>query len=128
CPCCYLTGFLAPFAAKPEEKTDEDSGEQIDLIPPKTGLDDEAAPEAASSRKTPFPSSMGLSALIPTECKSIKATVTWGDYKAEMKEESVTVWRRIPRQSQATLAIPQKDSTRDAIRLKDSGRLDLVLS
>jgi hypothetical protein len=61
----YLTGFLAPFAAKPEEKTDEDSGEQIDLIPPKTGLDDEAAPEAASSRKTPFASSMGLSVLIP---------------------------------------------------------------
>ena len=46
----YLTGFLAPFAAKPEEKTDEDSGEQIDLIPPRTGLDDEAAPESASSR------------------------------------------------------------------------------
>jgi hypothetical protein len=102
----YLTGFLAPFAAKPE-KTDEDSGEQIDLIPAKTGLDDEAAPEAASSRKTPFPSSMGLSALIPTECKSIKATVTWGDYKAEMKDESVVAWRRIPRHSQATLPIPQ---------------------
>jgi hypothetical protein len=74
----YLTGFLAPFAAKPEEKTDEDSGEQIDLIPPKTGLDDEAAPESASSRKTPFPSSMGLSVLIPPKCRSIKATVTWG--------------------------------------------------
>src|ERR1022692_2025344 len=61
----YLTGFLAPFAAKPEEKTDEDSDEQIDLIPPRTGLDDEAAPEAASSRTPPFPSSMGLSVLIP---------------------------------------------------------------
>ncbi|MGA2597319.1 MAG: hypothetical protein ABSH09_10065 [Bryobacteraceae bacterium] len=60
----YLTGFFAPFVAKPEEKTDEDSGEQIDLIPPRTGLDDEAAPESASSRKTPFPSSMGLSVLI----------------------------------------------------------------
>ncbi len=124
----YLTGFLAPFAAKPEEKTDENSGEQIDLIPPKAGLDDEAAPESASSRKTPFPSSMGLSVLIPAECRSIKATVTWGDYEAVMKEEAVTAWRRTSRSSQATLPIPVKNSTRDAIRLKDSGGLDLVLS
>ncbi len=124
----YLTGFLAPFAAKPEEKTDEDSGEQIDLIPPKTGLDDEAAPESASSRKTPFPSSMGLSVLIPRECRSIKATVTWGDYESVMKDEAVNAWQRTSRSSQATLPIPEKDSTRGAIRLKDSSGLDLVLS
>ena len=124
----YLTGFLAPFAAKPEEKTDEDSGEQIDLIPPKTGLDDEAAPESASSRKTPFPSSMGLSVLIPPECRSIKATVTWGEYEAVMKDEAVTGWRRTARWAQAPLPIPEKDTTRDAVRLKDSGGLDLVLS
>jgi hypothetical protein len=124
----YLAGFLAPFAAKPEEKTDEDSGEQIDLIPPKTGLDDEAAPESASSRKTPFPSSMGLSVLIPPKCKSIKATVTWGDYAAAMKDEAVTGWSRTARWAQAPLPIPTKDTTRDAVRLKDSGGLDLVLS
>jgi len=124
----YLTGFLAPFAAKPEEKTDEDSGEQIDLIPPKTGLDDEAAPESASSRKTPFPSSMGLSVLIPPECRSIKATVTWGDYAAVMKDEAVTAWRRTARWAQAPLPIPAQDTTRGAVRLKDSGGLDLVLS
>jgi hypothetical protein len=122
----YLTGFLAPFAAKPEEKTDENSGEQIDLIPPKTGLDDEAVPEAASSRKTPFPSSMGLSVLIPPGCRSIRATVTWGDYEAVMKDEAVTAWRRIARRAQAPLPIPAQDSTR--IHLKDSGGLDLVLS
>jgi Helicase conserved C-terminal domain len=124
----YLAGFLAPFAAKPEEKTDEDSGEQIDLIPPKTGLDDEAAPESASSRKTPFPSSMGLSVLIPQECRSIKATVTWGDYEAVLKDEAVTAWQRTSRSSQAKLPIPEEDSTRGAVRLKDSGGLDLVLS
>ena len=124
----YLTGFLAPYAAKPEEKTDEDSGEQIDLIPPKTGLDDEAAPESASSRKTPFPSSMGLSVLIPPKCRSIKATDTWGDYEAVMKDESVSGWRRTARWAQAPLPIPEKDTTRGAIRLKDSGGLDLVLS
>src|ERR1039457_6335487 len=99
----YLTGFLAPFAAKPEEKTDEDSGEQIDLLLPTPGLGDEAAPEAASSRKTPFTSSMGLSVLIPPMCRSIKATVTWGDYQAVMKDEAVTGWRRTARWAQAPL-------------------------
>jgi hypothetical protein len=124
----YLTGFLAPFAAKPEEKTDEDSGEQIDLVPPKTGFDDETVPEAASSRKTPFASSMGLSVLIPSDCQSITATVTWGDYEAVMKDEAVTGWRRTARQSPARLPIPENDTTRLPIRLKDSGGLDLVLS
>ena len=124
----YLTGFLAPFAAKPEEKTDEDSDEQIDLIPPKTGLDDEAAPESSSSRKTPFPSSMGLSVLVPPECRSIKVTVTWGDYEAVMKDESVTGWRRTSRSANEALSIPEKDTTRFPTRLKGSGGLDLVLS
>jgi hypothetical protein len=124
----YLTGFLAPYAAKPEEKTDEDSGEQIDLIPTKAGLDDEAAPESASSRKTPFPSSMGLSVLISPKCRHIKATVTWGEYTAVLKDEAVTAWNRSARWAQATFSIPVKDTTREATRLKDSGGLDLVLS
>ncbi len=124
----YLAGFLAPFAAKPEEKTDEDSGEQIDLIPPKTGLDDEAAPESASSRKTPFPSSMGLSVLIPATCKQIKAIVTWGDYVAAMKDESVTGWQRTPQRREESLLIPDQDTPRKTVRIKDSGGLDLVLS
>ncbi len=75
-----------------------------------------------------LPSSMGLSVLIPPGCESIKATVTWGDYEAVMKDESVTGWRRTPRSSQATLPIPKSDTTRDAVRLRDSGGLDLVLS
>ena len=79
-------------------------------------------------RKTPFPSSMGLSVLIPPTCRSIKATVTWGDYAAVMKDESVTGWRRTERWAQAPLPIPAQDTTRDAARLKDSGGLDLVLS
>src|SRR4051812_30843785 len=124
----YLTGFLAPYAAKPEEKTDEGSGEQIDLIPPKTGLDDEAAPESASSRKTPFPSSMGLSVLVPRNCPSVTATVTWGDYEAVMAEESVTAWQRSPQWGQEVLSIPEKDTPRKVTPLKNSGGLDLVLS
>ncbi len=55
----YLTGFLAPFESNLEDKSDEDSGEQMDLISQAKGGDDESAPEAASARKTPYPSSIG---------------------------------------------------------------------
>jgi hypothetical protein len=123
----YLTGFLVPYAAKAEEKTDEDSGEKIDMVS-KTGLDDEAPPEAASARKTPFPSSVGLSVLVPGNCEVLTATATWGDYLAEMNDESVAAWHRNKRASKIDLAVPQKDTPRKVTRLPDSGGLDLVLS
>jgi hypothetical protein len=49
----YLTGFLAPLEPGMEDKSEEDSAEQMDLIPKKTGVDYEAAPERTSTRKTP---------------------------------------------------------------------------
>jgi hypothetical protein len=56
----YLTGFLAPYAAKPEETTDADSGEQIDLIPPKRVWTMKSQPqEPGPSRQTPLSSSLG---------------------------------------------------------------------
>jgi hypothetical protein len=56
----YLTRFLAPFAAKPEAKTDEDSGEQIDLTLSKRASPMKLRPqESGAPRQTPFSSSLG---------------------------------------------------------------------
>ena len=56
----YLTGFLAPLAAKAEEKTDEDSGEQIDLIPSKMASPMKPqSQESGPSRQTSFSPSLG---------------------------------------------------------------------
>jgi hypothetical protein len=86
----YLTGFLAPFESNLEEKADEDSGDQMDLISQAKGGDDEAAPEASSTRKTPYPSSIGLSVFVPSDCQRIVVTVTRGDYQPVEGKENVS--------------------------------------
>lgn len=93
----YLTGFLVPFqAAEP----DETSTEQMDMLRPKAGIDDDPAPEKASSRKVPFPSSIGISLLVPAGVESLNLEVSWGDYTPLPRPEGVETgpqnWQRQP--------------------------------
>jgi hypothetical protein len=83
----YLTGFIVPYEppeGRPSpqlqlvgEDTEQEGIDQVRGA----GLDDDQSPEAASSRRVYFPSSIGISVLIPKEAQSIKVTVLWGDYK-----------------------------------------------
>ncbi|MCK6565953.1 MAG: hypothetical protein L6Q80_14575, partial [Dehalococcoidia bacterium] len=60
----YLTGFLVPFeAAEP----DDTATEQVDQLRARPGADDDPAPDRSSARKAPFPSSIGLSVLLPAD-------------------------------------------------------------
>ena len=78
----YLTGFLVPFQARPEEKEDPAAGEQVDLPGAAPGAgDDEDTPEPASARKVFLPSSIGVSVLVPAEARSLRVGVEWGDYE-----------------------------------------------
>lgn len=93
----YLTGFLVPFqAAEP----DDTASEQLDLLRSKPGIDDDAAPEKASARKAPFPSSIGMSLLVPAGVESLNVEVSWGDYSPLPREEGDEAgpqrWRRAP--------------------------------
>ena len=88
----YLTGFLIPFEppsghVKPEVGADEIAGEQIDLFGNKAATDDDQTPEGGSARRAWFPSSIGISVLIPKETASITATVEWGEYKKVKEKE-----------------------------------------
>ncbi len=72
----YLTGFLIPFEppsghAKPEVGADETEGEQIDLFSNKAATDDDQTPEGASACRAWFPSSIGISVLVPKEVSTI---------------------------------------------------------
>lgn len=73
----YLTGFLVPFQAA---ESDETSTEQMDVLRPRPGADDDAAPERASARKAPFPCSLGISLLVPAGVDALHVDVSWGDY------------------------------------------------
>jgi hypothetical protein len=90
----YLTGFIVPYEppegpARPQLKLIGEDTEQegIDQVRG-AGLDDDQSPEAASSRRAYFPSSMGISVLVPKEAQSIKVTVLWGDYKLAAPPEN----------------------------------------
>ncbi|MDP2958680.1 MAG: hypothetical protein Q8N53_19805, partial [Longimicrobiales bacterium] len=82
----YLTGFLVPYEAPAERRSDDDADDQLDLLSPGAEGDDEVGPERASARKAFFPSSMGLSVLLPETAQALEVRVDWGDYLALPEE------------------------------------------
>lgn len=77
----YLTGFLAPRGAKPDERSDDEPEEQLDEHEKhKTLGADENSPETAAARRAYFPSSMGLSVLVPAHVDTLTVTAHWGTY------------------------------------------------
>jgi hypothetical protein len=76
----YLTGFLVPYEASLSQRSDDTGDDDLDEVSRMAAGDDETTPEAASARKALFPSSMGLSFLIPKETTTLNICVDWGDY------------------------------------------------
>jgi hypothetical protein len=83
----YLTGFLVPLDAPPEERADETNQETLEAITDAGGTDDAAPPEPAAARRAYFPSSIGLSILVPPGIDALDVTVHWGDYQREGGDE-----------------------------------------
>ena len=77
------------------------------------GGDDDAAPEPAAARRAFFPSSMGLSLLVPRDAKELRVTVRWGDYQPPIK----------PADCRATAAVRLADKHR-SIRAQLFGPAD----
>jgi len=70
----YLTGFLVPFDAGAAQSSDPDVGDDIDGNGDGSGTDDDVVPERVAASKTRFPSSMGLSVLLPLQTKPSSST------------------------------------------------------
>lgn len=76
----YLCGFLVPYAAQVAERGDDGGDEQIEDASGRGRGDDEPVPDTAAARKDLFPSSMGLSVIVPPGLAAVRAYVSWGDY------------------------------------------------
>ena len=154
----YLTGFLVPIDADEDGKSDETGSEGVDELGKGSGVDDETTPEPAAAQKTYFPSSMGMSLLVPKDAKELKVTVRWGDYLpdgiTEVKElvarvsnastafggdaagaeggQEVTSllkrWRRKQRAETLTLKVPTVKKTEEPEDVPNSDGLAVVLS
>jgi len=80
----YLTGFLVPREAPEEQRRDDSSDEELDVIEQPPGNDEDKSPEKGSARKVFFPSSMGLSTLIGGDVERVEVDVDWGTYSPEV--------------------------------------------
>ncbi len=124
----YLSGFLVPYEAKLQDRSDPDSDDSFDSqVEKTTSGDDDEKPEAASARKGIFPSSFGLSFLISAETTEIDVDCAWGDYhplpeaesEAETRLQASTSrpWQRTPRQSALCISLSQASDDPEQISL-----------
>ena len=94
----YLTGFLIPAGAPPEQCGDTDEEDDLDEMPESAGLAEESTEERKAAKKGFFPSSMGLSFLVPEGSDTVSATVRWADYRPVLIEDddgkAASVWQR----------------------------------
>lgn len=117
----YLTGFLVPREAPIEVREDPEPEEGLASGGDDDG-DDAAPPEVASARKALFPSSIGLSVLVPATTRALSVRATWGEYlredgsvrpppegaglEAQAAARPPERWRRSPGEGSATLVLP----------------------
>jgi len=124
----YLTGFLIPSGTPPERSADADENDEGNEVPESAGLPEESNDERKAAKKAFFPSSMGLSFLVPKETHALTVTVRWGDYEQKEIEGSdgkpLSVWQRHPRE--ATVPMGLTASTDPVVHnVPESGGLQL---
>ena len=108
----YLTGFLIPAGSAPQKRADSDEDDDLGAVPELEGLAEESNEERKAAKKAFFPSSMGLSFLVPKASKTLSVTVRWGDY-APMEVEGpdgnpISVWQRTPSEVPVSIALAGK--------------------
>jgi len=127
----YLTGFLIPASTMPEKSADADEDDDFELIPESAGLPEESNEERKAAKKGYFPSSIGLSFLVPKDARELAVTVRWGDYvqceTASDDGKAVSIWQRTPREVRVgvTLTGAQDPLTYD---VPSSGGLELQVA
>ncbi len=125
----YLSGFLVPFMAEPEDRADDTVQDDLDTVG-RSGADDEIEPEAPSARRAFFPSSLGMSVLVPAGVDHLDLTVTWGDYVPHRDDDEEdaqaagtrwATWQRTAHSETFSVALNRGHRSRDDV--PDSGGL-----
>ena len=123
----YTTGFLVPHVFEQEAgRTTED--EQLSFADlageePSNGAsnrlekqekDDDAndALDQANTRRSWFPSSLGLSFILE-KGSTLEATVSWGDYSAPADGAEEKLWSRTPQRQNVKISIDRPDTSPD---------------
>lgn len=83
----YLTGFLAPYGSLGDDTANDDFNDVDD----NAASEDNTTPEIPCAKKPLFPSSMGLSVLIPPETSALEVTIDWADYQPTALADNLEV-------------------------------------
>ncbi|MBK8265190.1 MAG: helicase [Nannocystis sp.] len=129
----YLTGFLVPFDAPHQDREGDDADGELDAPSEPGSGDDAAAPEVAAARKGLFPSSMGMTVLVPPETRALHVQVSWGDYTplaapTSSRAQRSTHWRRSPRQERVPVPLPTESTEPAALAVPHSDGLELAVA
>ncbi len=129
----YLTGFLVPYEAPPEQRQDDAAAEQLGIESLAAGGHDDAVAEQASARRAFLPSSAGVSVLVPREAAEVQVEVTWGDYeRVELPDPRDPAaaprleWRRTPRRATRAVPVGPGAPASERYDVPDSGGLRLT--
>lgn len=106
----YLTGFLIPSATRVDGRADADEDDDMESeVPDSAGLAEESNEERKAAKKGFFPSSIGLSFLVPEVTRSLEVSVRWGDYDIKEVDEQdgkpLSAWQRHQRETVVSIAL-----------------------
>jgi hypothetical protein len=126
----YLTGFLAPWNAPAAQKADADEQGELEMAAAVGGAeDDDSTPDPPAARRGQFPSSIGVSVLVPPGAKALKVTARWGDYEPVERDGKPTgEWKRTERTDTITVSVASEQSGPLSKPLLTGDGLDIVTS
>jgi hypothetical protein len=126
----YLTGFLAPLNAPASQKADDDEHGELELAAASGGAEeDDSTPEPPAAKRGVFPSSIGVSVLVPPSTRSLTVFARWGDYEPVEKEGKATgEWRRSERSASLVVAVAADQRGPVSKPLAGGDGLEIVVS
>ena len=84
--------------------------------------DDDTAAEPPAAKRGQFPSSLGISLLVPPDAESLEVTARWGDYEPVEREGRVVEWKRTERNASVSVSVASDQSGPSSTDLPEQRR------
>lgn len=126
----YLTGFLAPLAAPASQKQDsDDQGDLEQNEAGDSGDEDASTAEPPAARRGQFPSSIGVSVLVPPDATHLRVTSRWGEYEpVEVGSKPDVQWRRRERRETVSIELAGERAVPPLAPVPESAGLEVMTS
>jgi len=126
----YLTGFLAPWSAPATQKQDSDDQGELEMTEAGAqGDEDNTTAEPPAARRGQFPSSLGVSILLPSDASTLRVTARWGEYEPrEVGSKPDIEWQRRERLEAVTIRLSDDNAAPSVAAVPNSNGLEIMTS